>query len=292
MVDSVGAAAVGRQAVRRGAGVRRWRRWWGPALLGAVVVLGIAAPWVAPYGLDEQDLSAALQGPSGAHWLGTDELGRDIFSRLLYGIRPTTLLPLAGVGAGALVGVAMGVVGGYRGGLADNLLLGLTEVVLTFPSIVLAVVVVSLLGVGERSLVAAVAAASLPGPARIARASVLAVRGMEYVEASRAAGATDGRLILRHILPNILPPVIVQVTIELSQAVLLSAALGFLGLGVQPPAPEWGTMLSQARGFVHLAPHMMFFPGLAIALLVLGLNATGDVLRDRLDPTLRKGKYV
>lgn len=292
MVDSAVAAAVGRQAVRPGGRVRRWRRWWGPALLGAVVVLGIAAPWVAPYGADEQDLSAALQGPSAAHWLGTDELGRDIFSRLLYGIRPTTLLPLAGVGAGALVGVAMGVVGGYRGGPADNLLLGLTEVVLTFPSIVLAVVVVSLLGVGERSLVAAVAAASLPGPARIARASVLSVRGMEYVEASRAAGATDGRLILRHILPNILPPVIVQVTIELSQAVLLSAALGFLGLGVQPPAPEWGTMLSQARGFVHLAPHMMFFPGLAIALLVLGLNATGDVLRDRLDPTLRKGKYV
>lgn len=271
----------------------RWARSWSGALvLSCVLLVGIAAPWIAPYGPDEQDLYAVLQPPSRAHWMGTDELGRDILSRVLHGTRPTILWPLAGVTLGATIGVAMGVIGAFRGGLLDNVTMAVTEIVLTFPSVVLAVVLVSILGVGERSLVAAIAATALPGPARIARAATLTVKALDYVEASKAAGASGWRLVTRHVLPNILPSVVVQVTIELSQAVLLSAALGFLGLGVQPPTPEWGTMLSQARGFVYLAPHMMLFPGAAIAALILGLNTTGDRLRDRLDPVLKKGRYV
>ncbi|MBE3597835.1 MAG: ABC transporter permease [Limnochordaceae bacterium] len=259
-------------------------------ILAGFTVLGLLAPLLAPYGADQQDLTSALQPPGPRHWLGTDELGRDILSRLLYGVRPTTLIPSMGVAIGALLGIALGLGSAYLGPKVESLLMGLTDLVLTFPSIVLAIAIVTILGVGEKSLALAIAAAALPGPARIARAAALKVKGMEYFEAAKAVGASDVRMVLRYLLPNVAPALIVQITLELSQAVLLSAALGFLGLGVQPPAPEWGTMLSQARGFVHLAPHMMVFPGLAIALLVFALNMAGDALRDHLDPARSRGR--
>ncbi|WP_324716826.1 ABC transporter permease [Carboxydochorda subterranea] len=268
-----------------------WRAWAGLVILAGFTVLGLLAPLLAPYGADRQDLTSALQPPGPGHWLGTDELGRDILSRLLYGVRPTTLIPSMGVAIGALVGIVLGLGSAYLGPKVESLLMGLTDLVLTFPSIVLAIAIVTILGVGEKSLALAIAAAALPGPARIARAAALKVKGMEYFEAAKAVGASDVRMVLRYLLPNVAPALIVQITLELSQAVLLSAALGFLGLGVQPPAPEWGTMLSQARGFVHLAPHMMVFPGLAIALLVFALNMAGDALRDHLDPARSTGLH-
>lgn len=224
--------------------------------------------------------------------MGTDELGRDILSRILHGVSRTILIPLVGVAVGASVGMALGLVSGYRGGWVDQILMSVTDLVLTFPSMILAVAIVAVIGVGERALVLAVAAGALPGPARIARGATMAVKNMEYFEACRALGVSDRRVLARHVLPNVASPLIVQVTLELSQAVLLSAALGFLGLGVQPPAPEWGTMLSQARPFVYLAPHLMVFPGLAISLLIFGLNLAGDALRDRLDPAAAKGRKL
>ena len=271
----------------------RPKDWRGPIavwLLLGIVVLGLAAPLIAPYGPYDQDLFHALEGPSRQHWLGTDELGRDLLSRILHGVSRTILIPLTGVAIGASVGIVLGVISGYQGGLVDQLLMAVTDFVLTFPSMVLAVAIVAVMGVGERALVIAVAAGALPGPARVARGATMAVRNMEYFEACRALGTPDHRVLMRHVLPNVASPLIVQVTLELSQGVLLSAALGFLGLGVQPPAPEWGTMLSQARAFVALAPHMMLFPGLGIALLIFGLNLAGDALRDRLDPTASRGR--
>lgn len=277
-----------------GSGVPRrdWRARVGLAPILSIGALGLFAPFLAPYEADHQDLARALQPPSTVHWLGTDELGRDVLSRILYGVRPTTLIPLAGVAMGSAVGVTLGLTSAYLGGRAETVLMGLAELVLTFPSVVLAIAIVTILGVGPTSLMVAIATAALPGPARIARAAALRVKGMEYFEAGRAVGASDARMVLRYLLPNVAPALIVQATLELSQAVLLSAALGFLGLGVQPPTPEWGTMLSQARGFAHLAPHMMVFPGLAIACLVFGLNIAGDALRDRLDPALSRGRVV
>ncbi|BAS28069.1 ABC transporter permease [Limnochorda pilosa] len=296
MMDGrTGASVAGKLPVAPNLRAARRRDWRGRLalwLLVSIVLLGVAAPWIAPYDAAGQDLLHALEGPSRAHWLGTDELGRDILSRILYGVSRTIVIPMAGVALGASVGILLGLVSGYRGGWADQVLMSITDLVLTFPSMVLAVAIVAVIGVGERALVVAVAAGALAGPARIARGATLAVKNKEYFEACRALGVPDRRVLVRHVVPNVASPLIVQVTLELSQAVLLSAALGFLGLGVQPPAPEWGTMLSQARGFVHLAPHMMLFPGLAIALLVLGLNMAGDALRDRLDPTATRGRKL
>lgn len=285
----------------RAFGIRRRRRLGpvgkllkNPAGLAGVVILlllaaaGVAAYWVMPYDFDEQNLFRSLEGPSGDHWLGTDELGRDIFSRILWGIRYTVLIPVAGVFVGAVLGAVLGIVGGYFGGRAETVTMGIVEAVMTFPQMVVALVVVSVLGVGIGGLVAAIAFATMAGPARIARGAVLSVRELEYIQASKTMGSADGWIVLRHVLPNIFSPVIVQVTLELSQGVLLSTALGFLGLGVQPPLPEWGAMLSQARAYLTLAPHMMLFPGMFIALLILGLNLAGDAVRDLLDPRMRR----
>lgn len=257
-------------------------------ILAALAVTGICAPWIIPYQIDDQRLLDALQGPSRDHWFGTDELGRDIFSRVVWGIRYTGLIPLAGVLLGAVVGTILGILAGYFGGKVETAAMGFVDTIMTFPSMVIALVAVTVIGAGIRGLIVAIAFATLAGPARIARGATLAVRELEFVQASRAIGSRDARILFRHVLPNIFSPIIVQTTLELSQGVLLSAALGFLGLGVQPPVPELGTMLSQARTYLSIAPHMMIFPGLFIALLVLGLNLAGDAIRDLLDPKMQK----
>ena len=256
-------------------------------LLAVFVLMALLAPWVAPYSYEAQDLANVLAPPNAAHWFGTDDLGRDILSRLIWGARPSLLVGVVGVGAGAIVGLPFGLLAGFRGGRADRLIMGLVEVVLTFPSIVLSIAIVAVIGAGTLSVIIAIAVTTAPAIAVIARASALSERNRDYVEAAHALGASESRVIVRHILRNIFPPVLTETTLRVSQAILVAAALGFLGLGVQPPLPEWGTMLSQGRSYLAVAPHLTYFSGLFIALLVLGFNLAGDTLRDLYDPRLK-----
>lgn len=257
------------------------------ALLALFILMALLAPWVAPYSYEAQDLENVLAAPTGAHWFGTDDLGRDILSRLIWGARPSLLVGVIGVGIGAVLGLPFGLWAGFRGGWVDRVIMGLMEVVLTFPSIVLSIAIVAVIGAGTRSVIIAIAVTTAPAIAVIARASALSEAARDYVEAAQALGASDWRVVFRHILRNIFPPVLTEATLRVSQAILVAAALGFLGLGVQPPLPEWGTMLSQGRNYLSVAPHMAYFSGLFIALLVLGFNLAGDTLRDIYDPRLK-----
>jgi ABC-type dipeptide/oligopeptide/nickel transport system permease subunit len=256
-------------------------------LLAGFLLLALLAPWIAPYSYEAQDLANVLAPPSAAHWFGTDDLGRDILSRLIWGARPSMAVGVVGVGLGAIVGLPFGLLAGFRGGWLDRLIMALVEVVLTFPSIVLSIAIVAVIGAGTGSVIIAIAVTTAPAIAVIARATTLSERAQDYVQAARALGAADGRIMLRHVLRNIFPPVLTETTLRISQAILVAAALGFLGLGVQPPLPEWGTMLSQGRNYLAVAPHMTYFSGLFIALLVLGFNLAGDTLRDMYDPRLK-----
>jgi ABC-type dipeptide/oligopeptide/nickel transport system permease subunit len=265
----------------------------GTLLAGSLIValfalLAIAGPSIAPYGPNQQNLLATLQGPSAAHWLGTDHIGRDVFSRVLVGTRPSLFVCLASVLFGALVGIPLGVLAGYFGGRVETLVTAAVDVMLTIPAIVLAIAIVSVVGPGLEGLVVAIAVSFAPRIARITRGAVLDIRQEEYVTSSVALGARTPRVLLRHVLPNVSAPLTVELTLLAGQAVLVAAALGFLGLGVQPPSPEWGTMLSRGKDFLAVAPHVVTAPGLAIALLVLGFNLFGDGLRDAWDPKLRR----
>jgi peptide/nickel transport system permease protein len=269
-----------------------WRQLWRrkTAVLGltlaAVVLLGaLLAPWLAPE--DPLAMSARrFAAPSASAWLGTDQFGRDLLSRLLYGARVSMVVAFAAVGMATLIGGTVGLCAGYFGGRVDLFLMRGVDVLMAFPTLLLALAVVATFGGSTRNLVLAVTLAYIPIFSRVVRGSALSVKQNDFVEASRALGARDGRIMLRAVLPNVLAPIIVQATFNLSTAIMIEAALSFLGLGVQPPAPSWGGMLSEARNFMELDPWLALAPGGAITLAVLGFNLFGDGLRDILDPRL------
>lgn len=262
------------------------------AVAGAVIVLllilaGIFAPLLTPFDPVRQDLRSVLQPPSATHLLGTDNLGRDVLARILYGARLTLFIGAFAVGVGLLFGVPLGIISGYYRGIADQVIQRLMDLMLSFTSFLLALTLVALLGVGLTNVIVAVGIATIPRFARLVRSTVLGLREVTYIEASQALGAPDRRVLLKHILPNSLAPVIVQATLSMGSTILTAAGLGFLGLGVQPPTPEWGAMLGEGRNYIFSQPSVTTFPGLAIFLAVVGFNLLGDGLRDALDPQLR-----
>lgn len=257
----------------------------GAALLALFVALALFGPAIAPYNPDAQDLLVLLDPPSGAHWFGTDEVGRDLVSRIIVGTRITMTIALASVFIAGAVGVAVGLIAGVAGGGLDHLIMGAMDLLMTIPSIVLAIAIVAAVGANPYGLIAAITVGFIPSLARLVRARVLELRELDYVEAARAIGMRPRRIVLRHILPNAVSVIVIELSLMAGQAVLVAAALGFLGLGVQPPAPEWGAMLGASRQYLDVAPHVAIAPGLAVTLLVLGFNLFGDGLRDWLDPT-------
>lgn len=257
-----------------------------------IVIIAVAAavlgPLLTPYDPASQELARRLEGPTLSHPLGLDELGRDILARLLAGTRISLLVGLAVVSVSSTVGMIMGAVAGYFGGRIDDLISRVMDVLLAFPGILLAIALVAVLGPSLRNVVLALSVIGWVAYARLVRGQALRAREFDFVQAARALGAGPGRIIIRHILPTALPAVVVQATLGMAGAIIAEAALSFLGLGVQPPTPSWGTMLDAGRSHLFDAPHLTIFPGLAIAVLVLGLNFLGDGLRDRVDPKLAK----
>ncbi len=276
------AAIVFRQLRRNHAAVA------GAIVLALEIILAVGAPLFAPYSPLEQDFSAALQAPSQAHLFGTDDVGRDLLSRVIHGARISLSVGLISVGIGSIAGVILGVVAGFYGGVVDTMLLRFMDVLLAFPGILLALAVVAVLGPGLYNVMIAVGIGGIPAYTRLARASTLSVRERDYVLAARALGCPNGRLMGRYILPNVIPPVIVLTTLGIAGAILTAAGLSFIGVGAQPPSPEWGAMLSLGRQYLQRAWWVTVFPGLAIMLTVLSVNMVGDALRDALDPKLRR----
>lgn len=255
----------------------------------ALLVLGATlAPLLSAYSPTATDFNALQKGPSSQHWFGTDQLGRDILSRVLYGARVSLAAGLISVLIALFLGGILGLVAGYYGGWIDDVLMRLTDAMLAFPFLVLAIALAAVLGPSLQNTMLAIGVVSTPVFARLIRGQVLSERPRDYVQAAIALGGGDGRIIVRHVLPNILGPLIVQVSLSTATAVLAEATLSFLGLGVQPPTPSWGSMLNDARGYLGQAPYMAVFPGLAIFLAVLAFNLIGDGLRDALDPRLKK----
>ena len=294
MATETTAAVPAIRVAPRAAGAAVWRRMRRnrTAMAGLAVLIlfafsGIFAPFLAPYDPYRSDLEGSLTGPSRTHWLGTDELGRDILSRIVYGARVSMVIGTISVGIGVALGVPVGLFGGYFGGRFDLFSQRVIDVLLGFPGIILAIVLVTVLGVGLINVMIAVGIVSVPTYARLIRGQVLALKTLEFVEAARVLGGSTARIVFRHILPNTMAVLIVQTTLQVASAILSAAALGFLGLGVQQPTAEWGAMLSTARQYIQLAPHTLIFPGLAIMLTVLGFNLLGDGLRDALDPRMK-----
>lgn len=249
----------------------------------AMVIVAVFAPLIATQAPEAQDLAARFQSPSAAHFFGTDNFGRDIFSNVVYGARISLFIGLVATITSVIIGTIIGAVAGFFGGAVDNLMMRLVDIILSIPSLILAIAISAVLGTGLRNLILAVSLSSITNYARIVRASVLSVKEQEYVEAAKIGGASIFRLIFRHILPNCTGPIIVQATLGVGTAILQAASLSFIGLGVQPPTPEWGGMLSQGRSYIRDYPHMTIFPGLAIALTIFSLNLFGDGLSDTLD---------
>lgn len=261
-------------------------------MAGLLVLAGIGAaaalaPWISPYDPGAQAWQRALQPPSASHWLGTDEFGRDVLVRIVFGGRISLAVGFLAVGIAAGVGVPVGLVSGYAGGRVDVVVMRIMDVLLAFPAILLALAIVGALGPGVRNAIVAVGIVAIPAFARVVRGATLVVRIQDYVEAARAMGAGAGRIVARHVFPNAMAPVIVQATLGVGTAILSSAGLSFLGLGAQPPTPDWGGMLASGREFMLQAWWIATFPGMAIMATVLGFNLVGDALRDLLDPRLR-----
>ena len=263
------------------------------AVIGIVLVIlftfsALFAPWLAPQNPAHIDLPARLSAPSFAHWCGTDELGRDILSRLIYGSRISMLVGTCVVAASLILGLIIGSIAGYYGGVIDRVVNVLVmNAFLSFPGILLAIAFVAFRGPGIFNLILALSLGGWVGYARLVRAQVLAVREREFVESAKALGATDTRVIVRHILPNIIQPIVVQAAIGMAGAILAEATMSFLGLGVPPPTASWGAMLNDGRAHLFDAPHLVIFPALAVMLAVLSFNFIGDALRDVLDPRSR-----
>ena len=259
----------------------------GLIVLIITALLAVFAPIAAPYGYEEQDLFNTLAGPSREHWLGTDNLGRDMLSRLIYGGRNSLTLGLISVALAAALGVILGAVSGYYGGKVDMVIMRLLDVLQAVPAILLAIAISATLGPGYMNCILALTISQIPGFTRMTRASCLNVLGMEYVEAARSINARERRIIFKHVLPNAISPIIVQATMSVATAILTSASLSFIGLGVQPPQAEWGAMLSAGRSYIRSNPHVIIYPGITIMIVVLSLNLLGDGLRDALDPRLK-----
>jgi ABC-type dipeptide/oligopeptide/nickel transport system permease subunit len=271
--------------------MRRLRRnpW---AMVGLVIVLlfifaGLTAPWIAPHDYDLANFSLARKGPSAEYWLGNDEIGRDLFSRLLHGARISLNIGLTSVAIGVLFGVLMGVLSGYFGGMVDLLIMRLIDIMLAFPSILLAIMMVAVLGPSLQNAMIAIGVLSIPVYARLVRSSTLTLKEEIFIEAAHALGANHFTILTTHILPNVLAPIIVQSTLQIAAAIQAAAALGFLGLGAPPDVPEWGNMLQKGRTYIFSAPHIVVYPGLATMFVVLGFSLLGDGLRDALDPRLK-----
>ncbi len=260
----------------------------GLLLVLAAVVAAVAAPWVAPYDPIALNPPARLQGPSLQHWLGTDQYGRDTLSRIVFGGRASLSVAFAATGFALLVGGSLGALAGFYRGVTDALIMRVTDVLLSFPAILLAIALLAFLGSGFVNLVLAIGVVYVGPFARVARAAVMTVREEQFVEASRALGSRDMRVLLGAVLPAAAAPMLVETTLRLAYAILAEASLSFLGLGTQPPAPSWGMMIAEGRRFLALAPWATVAPGLAIMAVVLGFNLLGDGLRDALDPRLRR----
>lgn len=252
------------------------------------IVVSIIGPWFTTFDPNKVAVLNKLQSPSLVHWFGTDNFGRDIFTRIIHGMSLTLKVGFLSVGMGGSVGVILGIVSGYYGGKIDTIIMRIMDVLLAFPGILLALAIVSVLGGSLTNVIIAVSVFSIPAFARIVRGSTLTVRKLEYIDAVRALGATDLRIIFKHILPNVMSPIIVQATLRIATAVLTASGLSFLGLGAQPPAPEWGAMLNDGRAYISAAPHIILFPGIMIVLVVLAFNIFGDGLRDALDPKMNR----
>lgn len=259
----------------------------GLAILAFMALTAVLAPQISPYDPNEVNLLYQLQGPSREHILGTDLYGRDILSRIFWGGRTTLVVGLIAVAIAASVGILLGLISGYRGGLVDSVSMRLVDVLLAFPRVLLALTIVGMLGPGLFNVMLAVGIASITGYARLVRGTVLSAKEHAYVEAAKVVGCPDSRVLFRHLLPNVIGPVIVLATLDVAAAILAASALSFLGLGVQPPTAEWGYMLNEGRLYLRSAPWITFFPGMAIMISVLSINMLGDGLRDALDPKLR-----
>jgi len=261
----------------------------GFALAALFILAALFAPFIATHDVAAQDLGARYFSPSGEHWFGTDGLGRDVFSRVVYGARISLEVGISVVLVSGVIGIMIGAVGGFYGGFVDRFLSGYVfNVFLAFPGLLLAIALVAFLGAGQGKLIGALCVIGWVGYARVMRGQVLKVREYDYVLAARALGAGNMRILFTHILPNAIQPLIVQASLGMAGAVLSEASLSFLGLGIPPPAPSWGTMIEEARQFFASSPHVLFFPGAAIALTVLAFNFIGDGLREYLDPKQRR----
>lgn len=262
----------------------------GLAIYLVVVAMALGAELVAPYEPNQIQMSVRLQGPSSAHWLGTDELGRDVVTRIIYGARVSVVVGMLSIGIATLIGVPLGLIAGYYGGWADAAISRAVDALLAFPSIILALAIMSVLGPNLQNAMIAIGIIYAPAFVRLTRAGVLSVKVNEYVLAARVAGARDTYLMARTILPNLVSPLLVQVTLGFASAIIAEAALSFLGMGVQPPTPSWGAMLDSGRRFLSQTLWYSSSAGMAIFLTILSLNLLGDGLRDVLDPRLRRGE--
>lgn len=260
----------------------------GGCIILFLIIMGIIGPNITPHDPIDPNVHNKLQGPSTEHWFGTDHQGRDILSRIVHGTHITFYVGFVSVTVGASIGILFGLLAGYYAGWIDALLMRIVDVLLAFPGILLALAIISVLGPSLTNVMIAVGIFSVPIFARVVRGSTLEVRQMDYIQAITALGAGDRQIIVHHILPNILSPIIVHASLRMATAILTASGLSFLGMGAQPPTPEWGAMLSEGRNYLWTAPHTAFFPGMAIMLTVLGFNIFGDGLRDALDPRLRR----
>lgn len=263
------------------------------AMVGFVIIiiilfLAIFAPLIAPYGYDQQDPSATLIAPCFKHLCGTDQYGRDIFSRLLFGAKSSLVIGLISVSIAAVLGVIIGAIAGFYGGRTDMIIMRLLDIFSSTPALLLAITISASMGTGMLNAMIAIGISTMPGYARLIRGSILSIRDSEFIEAARLATARNGRIIFKHIIPNCLSPIIVQMTMGFAGAILMAAGMSFLGLGAQPPSPEWGAMITAGRNYLRQAWWLATFPGLAIMLTVVSFNLLGDGIRDALDPRLKR----
>lgn len=282
---------------KAGSGSEKIKRFWrlfrrnnlgvvGAGIVLVFVIISIIGTWITPYDPIAQDLPRMLQGPSWAHWFGTDDFGRDIFSRVIAGTRVSLLVGVVATGTGALIGSLAGLIAGFYDRV-DTYIMRLMDILLAFPSILLAIGVIAVLGPSLTNVMIAVGIRSIPTYARLVRSTVLSVKNHEYIEAAKTIGCRDGSILLKHIFPNCVNTLIVVSSLQIGDAILTASLLSFLGLGVQPPTPEWGQMVNAGRGLLREAPHIATFPGLALFLVVMGFNLLGDGLRDALDPRMK-----